>query len=61
MRELGVRVGAGLVGDLVVLTGELGAGKDLHAGNSATASTCAAAYVADVVIARVHPALAIRA
>ncbi|MGF9755310.1 tRNA (adenosine(37)-N6)-threonylcarbamoyltransferase complex ATPase subunit type 1 TsaE [Microvirga sp. 0TCS3.31] len=60
MRELGVRVGAGLVaGDLVVLTGELGAGKTtftqgLGEGLGVRGGVTSPTFV----IARVHPALA---
>jgi tRNA threonylcarbamoyladenosine biosynthesis protein TsaE len=59
MRELGVRVGAGLVaGDLVVLTGELGAGKTtftqgLGEGLGVRGGVTSPTFV----IARVHPAL----
>jgi tRNA threonylcarbamoyladenosine biosynthesis protein TsaE len=59
MRELGVRVGSGLVaGDLVVLTGELGAGKTtftqgLGQGLDVRGGVTSPTFV----IARVHPAL----
>jgi tRNA threonylcarbamoyladenosine biosynthesis protein TsaE len=59
MRELGVRVGSGLVaGDLVVLTGELGAGKTtftqgLGEGLGVRGGVTSPTFV----IARVHPAL----
>ncbi len=60
MRELGERVGTSLVaGDLVVLTGELGAGKTtftqgLGAGLGVRGSVTSPTFV----IARVHPSLA---
>ena len=59
MRELGARVGSGLVaGDLVVLTGELGAGKTtftqgLGEGLGVRGGVTSPTFV----IARVHPAL----
>lgn len=59
MRELGVRVGSGLVaGDLVVLTGELGAGKTTFTQGLGDGLDVRGGVTSPTfVIARVHPAL----